>query len=124
MILQLIGVLLAIIGFFAHLGWLFMIGGFLLLFLDIFGFLSGRLNPFFPLFLYIGGWIIVGNWKGILWGAVVGNFLEDAIIILGGTGFTVSEGLKRILKLRSKEPKSSGEFIGEKEGKGVSEAAR
>jgi len=111
MILQLFGVLLAIIGFFAHLGWLFMIGGSLLLFLDIAGFLSGRLNPLFPLFLYIGGWIVVGNWTGILWGAVVGNFLDTALVILGGTGFAVFEGLRQIFKLKRKEPKSFRKFI-------------
>jgi len=124
MILQLIGVLLAVIGFFTHLSWLFIIGGFLLLFLDVSGFLSGMLNPLFPLFLYIGGWIIVGNWTGILWGAVLGNFLEIALIILGGTGFAVFEGLRQLLKPRSKKPILSEEFIGRKEGKGLLKSAR
>ena len=86
-LLQAIGLLLAIIGFFAHLGWLFMIAGFLCVFLDITGFLSGKLNPLFPIFLYIGGWVIAGNWTGILWGAIIGNSIEIIIILVGGVGY-------------------------------------
>ena len=101
MVIQIIGVILAIIGFFTHLGWLFMIGGFLCLLLDIYGFFSGRLNPLFPIFLYIGGYIIVGNWTGILWGSVVGNFLETFLVILGVVGFATFEGIKQFLKRRA-----------------------
>lgn len=97
-ILQILGVLLGIIGFFTHLGWLFMLGGFLCLFLDVMGFLSGRLNPLFPIFLYIGGWIIVGNWTGILWGSIIGNFIDTFLIILGGTGFAVFAGIKGLFR--------------------------
>ncbi len=86
-LIQFIGFTLALIGFFAHIGWLFMIAGFLCVFMDVIGFLSGKLNPLLPIFLYVGGWIIVGNWSGILWGAIIGNSIEIIIILLGGVGY-------------------------------------
>jgi len=83
MIFQIIGVILAIIGFFTHLFWLFLIGGFLCLILDISGFFSGRLNPLFPIALYVLGYIIVGNWTGILFGSIAGNLIEVITILIG-----------------------------------------
>lgn len=103
MILQFIGLILAIVGFFLHSGILFMIGGFILLFLDITGMLSGKLNPLMPIFLYIGGYIVIGDWTGILWGSVVGNIFEAVPILIGiGTTpiFKIKEKTKREEKVK------------------------
>ncbi|MGB2762676.1 MAG: hypothetical protein WBC21_04050 [Minisyncoccales bacterium] len=91
--LQIIGIILAILGFILHSEILFIIGGFILLFLDIIGMLSGKLNPIMPIFLYIGGYIVVGDWTGILWGAVIGNFI-DTVFFLGALG--IGEGISAI----------------------------
>ena len=91
--IQIIGIILAILGFILHLGILFIICGFILLFLDIIGMLSGKLNPIMPIFLYIGGYIVVGNWTGILWGAIIGNFV-DTVLFLGVLG--IGEGISKI----------------------------
>ena len=82
-LIQLIGFVLAVAAFFMHLGWLFMIVGFVFIFLDLIALFSGKLNPLFPIFLYIGGYIIVGNWTGLLWGAVIGNILEAIPTLIG-----------------------------------------
>jgi len=102
MIFQLIGVILAIIGFLAHLGWLFIIGSSICLFLDIWCFLRGRLNPLFPLFLYVVGYIVIGNWTGILWGALIGNLVEWPLIILAGTGSSAFDKIKRLFTKQEK----------------------
>jgi hypothetical protein len=99
MIPQFLGVIIAIIGFFTNLSWLFFIGGFICLFFDIFGFISGRLNPTFPIVLYIGGFIIVGNWTGILYGSVVGNLIEGIFTLIGIPFFISSKKRKLENKL-------------------------
>ena len=76
MAIQAAGSILAIIGYFSDVEIIFIIGGFICLLLDIVGFASGNLKLTFPLFLYIGGYMIVGNWHGILWGAIVGNLFD------------------------------------------------
>ena len=95
-LIQIIAVILGLIGFVAKISILFLIGGFLSLFLDVIGFLSGKMNPIFPIILYIGGYIVVGSWHGILVGALVGQILEVVfmfiVIPLGsGTYLTISK---------------------------------
>jgi hypothetical protein len=99
MILQIAGIILAITGYFANFFWLFLIGGFLCLILDISGFLSGKLNPTFPVILYIGGFIIVGNWTGILFGSVLGNLIEVITTLIGAPFFI----LKREKQFKKEE---------------------
>lgn len=94
MIIQFIGVLLAVIGFFTHLGWLFVVGGFMCLFMDIYGMTTGKLNPLVPIILYIGGFVIVKSWYGVLWGAAVGNLFDLFFTLLPILGFSLSRKKK------------------------------
>lgn len=85
--LSFIAVLIAGIGFFGHIGTLFIIGAVLAMIIDIYGFFTGKLNPLFPIILYVGGFIVFGGWYGILWGAVIGSAIEVImflIMLLGG----------------------------------------
>jgi len=83
MIIQIIGVILAIIGFFIHVTWLFFVGGFVCLMVDIVGFTSGKLKPMFPIVLYLGGYLVVGNWTGILAGSVIGSLIDVIPMLIG-----------------------------------------
>jgi len=76
MIFQVIGVLLGVIGIAIDAPTVLIVGGVLCLVLDVLGFLSGRLKPTFPIFLYIVGCIVSRSWIGILYGAIVGNTIE------------------------------------------------
>ena len=102
-LLQLIAAVLGLIGFFASVPILFWIGGFLSLFLDVLSFLSGKLKPLLPIALYVGGYMVVGSWHGILLGALVGQILEVAfmfVVIPAGAG--VYLGASKIKKLFSR----------------------
>ena len=68
--------------------WLILTAGGLLLLMDVFAMSVTRiLHPLFPIALYIGGWILVGDWRGILVGAIAGNLFD--------AGLT---GLRRIVR--------------------------
>ncbi len=63
--------------------WLFLTAGGLLLLMDVFAMLVTRiLHPLFPIALYIGGWFLVGDWRGILVGAIVGNLFNAVLTVL------------------------------------------
>lgn len=95
MLLQLIGVALALIGYFFSLHLLFLIGGLLCFILDIYGFVSGRLNPIFPLLLYFLGYIYVESWDGVLWGSVFGNAIDSLFFVLFGAGYSIYSIFKK-----------------------------
>ena len=80
--LQAIGVVAAVIGFFANIQWLLIAGGVTCVLMDLVGFASGKLKPIFPIILYIGGYVVAGSWIGILYGSVVGNVIE--VLFMGG----------------------------------------
>lgn len=91
-------VVLALIGFFGHIGTVFMVGGVLAILIDLYGFLTGRLNPLFPIVLYVGGYIVFGAWYGILWGAVIGSAIEVilfTIMLLGGGTYFLFDKFKK-----------------------------
>lgn len=95
--LQPVILLLAGIGFFGHIGVLFIIGAILAIILDIYGIFTGKLNFLFPLVLYIGGFILFGGWYGILWGAVIGSAIEmiiPLIMLLGGGTFILFDKIR------------------------------
>ena len=81
MIFQVIGVLLGIIGIAIDAPTVLIIGGVLCLVVDVFGLLSGRLKPTFAIFLYAVCCIVSRSWIGILYGAIIGNAIEIAIIV-------------------------------------------
>ncbi len=84
---QLILCVLGLSGF-SDAPWLFLTAGGLLLLMDVFAMLVTRiLNPLFPIALYIGGWVFIGDWRGILVGAIAGNLFD--------AGMT---GLRRIVR--------------------------
>jgi hypothetical protein len=92
MLLQVIAVLLGWTGLFGKLDILFLIGGFGVIIVDVLGVLSGKLKPFLPLILYVVGYIVLGSWRGILAGALVGNAMEVFTIVVGAiVAFFVSE---------------------------------
>ncbi|GAI07054.1 unnamed protein product, partial [marine sediment metagenome] len=76
-----------------------LIGSFICLFFDIYGFISGKLNPLFPIVLYFLGFIIVGDWTGILYGSVVGNLIEGVFTLIGIPFFVFSRKRKLEEKL-------------------------
>ena len=76
---QLILCVLGLSGF-SDAPWLFLTAGGLLLLMDVFAMLVTRiLHPLFPIVLYIGGWVFIGDWRGILVGAIAGNFFDAGI---------------------------------------------
>lgn len=96
--LQPIILLLAGIGFFGHMGTLFIIGAILAIILDVYGIFTGKLNLLFPLVLYVGGFIVFGGWYGILWGAVIGSAIEALmflVMLLGGGTFVLFDKLRK-----------------------------
>lgn len=96
-ILQIIGVGLAITGASLDVGVLFIIGGILCIILDTIGFFNGSLNPLLPIILYIGGYLSIGGWNGILWGAIVSNSLEILffiILLIGGGSYALFSKIK------------------------------
>lgn len=97
-LLQIVAVLLGLIGFFGKIWILFFIAGFLSIFLDLIGFLSGKLNPLLPIFLYVGGYLVTGNWYGVLGGAIIGQSLEAVFILIamiGGGSYTIIEKIRK-----------------------------
>ena len=90
MLLHFIIILIAGIGFFIHIGTLFIIGAIIAILRHIYGVFTGRMSIIYPLVLYIGGFIIFGGWYGILWGAVLSSVVEIVImpvlmLLIGGT---------------------------------------
>ena len=83
MIIQIIGIAIAILGLLIKLKVAFLIGGFILLAMDLYGFFTGQLNPLFPIILYVVGFMVVGGWTGILYGALFGNALDVVVTIFG-----------------------------------------
>ena len=61
--------------------WLFLTAGALLLLIDVALLLTGILNPLFPTVLYVGGWFLVGDWRGVLLGAIVGNLFDAGLTV-------------------------------------------
>lgn len=88
MAIQSVAVVLALIAFATKNIDLFYIAGVIALLLDLLGFLSGKLNPLFPIIIYgISILVVEMVWEGILFGALVSNALE-LLILLAGTGIT------------------------------------
>lgn len=82
MFIQTIGVLLGIIGFAIEIPIVLIAGGILCVIADIIGFSSGKLNPIFPIVLYIIGYIIAQSWIGVLYGSIIGNAIEAIFLII------------------------------------------
>lgn len=74
--IQPIGVVIGIIGFAFKIPTFLIIGGFICFSVDILGFITGRLKPIFATILYIAGYLIANSWVGVLYGSIVGNFLD------------------------------------------------
>lgn len=98
MLFQTIGLILAVIGIIFKINNIFIIGGLICLLLDIWGILTGRLKPLFPIISYIVGYIIVGSWLGILWGSLFGNVFDYIFMLAAILGFTAFSGIKRIFR--------------------------
>lgn len=65
-----------------NLNWVFIIVGFVFIFLGLIGLFSEQFQLHFPLFLYICDYIKGGNWKGFLLGVIIRNMLEVIAPIL------------------------------------------
>lgn len=79
-------VILGLVAIFGKIGTLFVVVGFLSILIDLVGLFSGRLNPLFSIFLYGGGYWIVGNWTGFLWGAFIGQAIEALSLVMAFVG--------------------------------------
>ena len=88
MLIQIIGIVVGIIGYF-YSPIAFLVGGLLCLIVDIYGFISGKLNLGVPIVLYIIGFIVLGSWRGILAGAIIGNAIDPIFSIVGGIALSV-----------------------------------
>jgi len=101
MFLQIVGVILAGIGFFGSIPILFFIGGFICLATDIMGFMSGKLKPIFPVILYVLGYYYVGDWRGVLLGSAVGNLIDVIPVLLFSPSSLFSDEEKEQNKLNN-----------------------
>lgn len=82
MLIQSIGVLLGIVGFFIGIPAVLIVGGVLCVVVDVIGFSSGKLSPGFPIVLYIGGYLITQSWIGVLYGSIIGNAIEAVPMLI------------------------------------------
>jgi hypothetical protein len=103
MLAQIIAVLIGWTGLLAKLDVLFLIGGFVAVTIDVFGFLRGRLKPLLPLILYVIGYIVMGSWRGMLAGALVGNAMEVFTMAAGAAAAMVVLRIARAAQSASVE---------------------
>lgn len=75
--------IIAIIAFFNNFKGLLIGIGFLCLFFDLMGVLAGAAKyPHILLLFYALGYIIVGNWEGILYASIINRTAESAFFII------------------------------------------
>lgn len=80
MLLQILGVLLVIIGLLIKQPIVFMAGGCLCLVLAIFSLFKGMLKLLLTILFCFIGFLIFRSWKGILFGAMLGQGFEIVLI--------------------------------------------
>ena len=102
MILQVLAVLIAVIGYFTSPAFM-LVGGFLSLTSDLIAFFRRTLLPLIPLAFYAVGFLIAGSWKGILYGAIIGNAFELAVtggaILVTMWGLSEKRGAREVTEV-------------------------
>jgi len=77
-----IGIIIGVAGLILQWQILIMAGGFVGVFYDVLALIEGKMKIFLPAFLYFIGFLFVGSYIGIFYGAIVHNLIRVSIPII------------------------------------------